>query len=120
MRQATTAKVRLDAGKAARFSASAQSTGGFDALRSPQSAVLPLLDTPEGAMLVHNHRESGECRFESILVAQPAVLCTVGAHTAQARGNGLAHFRGISGPVFQAYRRPWICPPPGGSEISPP
>jgi hypothetical protein len=35
-------------------------------------------------------------------------------------GNGLAHFRGISGTVFQAYRRPWICPPPGGSEISPP
>jgi hypothetical protein len=32
MRQATTAKVRLDTGKAGRFSVSAQSTGGFNRL----------------------------------------------------------------------------------------
>ena len=43
MRQATTAKVRLDAGKAARFSASAQSTDWFDSCcaRRARFAVAP-------------------------------------------------------------------------------
>jgi hypothetical protein len=37
MGQATTAKVRLDTGKAARFTASAQSTGWFDDPSSPSA-----------------------------------------------------------------------------------
>jgi hypothetical protein len=46
MRQPTTAEVRLDAGKAARFSASAQSTLAAHAVRD-----LPLPTTGEGAIL---------------------------------------------------------------------
>jgi hypothetical protein len=39
MRQTTTAKVRLDAGKAERFSASAQSTAGFDRFLPARGAI---------------------------------------------------------------------------------
>jgi hypothetical protein len=52
MGQATTAKVRLDTGKAARFTASAQSTGWFDDPSSPSAQYLPLPEkTSEGALL---------------------------------------------------------------------
>ena|SRR5712692_2183315 len=51
MRQTTTAEVRLDAGKAARFNVSAQSTGGFDRLLSHTERGLPLPKTPKGTIL---------------------------------------------------------------------
>jgi len=51
MRQATTVEVRLDAGKAARFNVSAQSTGGFDRLLPYTERDLPLPKTPKGTIL---------------------------------------------------------------------
>jgi hypothetical protein len=50
MRQTTTAKVRLDAGKAARFSASAQPTD-WCGLAANAVGDLPLPTTGEGAIL---------------------------------------------------------------------
>ncbi len=50
MRQATTAEVRLDAGKAALFNVSAQSTGRFDRLLPRTERHLPLTKTPEGTI----------------------------------------------------------------------
>jgi hypothetical protein len=65
MWQATTGEVRLDAGevpgevrlderKAARRSASAQSTGGFDRLLRTTVRHLPLPKAPEGATMATN------------------------------------------------------------------
>jgi hypothetical protein len=51
MRQATTAEVRLDIGKAARFNASVQSTGGFDRLLPHTERDLLLAKTPKGTIL---------------------------------------------------------------------
>jgi hypothetical protein len=51
MGQATAAKVRLDTGKAARFSASAQSTGWFDDPSSPSAQFTVAEKTSEGALL---------------------------------------------------------------------
>ena len=48
MRDATTGKVRLDAGEAARFSASAQSIGPFDRLVRPRGAVYRCRRRPKG------------------------------------------------------------------------
>ena len=61
---ATTAKARPDAGRAARFSALASSTGGFR--RSPAHAGhnLPLPNTPEGTIPAHKRRGSVECRLK--------------------------------------------------------
>jgi hypothetical protein len=56
---------KVDPGTPGRFSASAQSVGGFDHLPA-QRAILPLPKTPEGTILAHYHRESGECRFNAI------------------------------------------------------
>jgi hypothetical protein len=49
MRHATTAKVRLDAGEAERFSASAQSSDCFDRLL-PARALLSISKTMEGVI----------------------------------------------------------------------
>ena len=57
---------KVDPGTPGRFSASAQSVGGFDRLPRAQRAILPLPKTPEGTILAHYHRESGECRFNAI------------------------------------------------------
>jgi hypothetical protein len=61
-------KVRLDAGKAARFSAWAQPVDWFDLaahavrdLRCPRRA--------KGRSLAHNHAESGKCRIKAFLPA---------------------------------------------------
>jgi hypothetical protein len=43
--------VRLDAGKAARFNVSTQSTGGFDRLLPHTERDLPLPKTPKGEIL---------------------------------------------------------------------
>jgi hypothetical protein len=51
MRQATTAEVRLDAGKATRFNVSAQPTGGFDRLLPHTQRRLPLPKTPKRTIL---------------------------------------------------------------------
>jgi hypothetical protein len=56
---------KVDPGTPGRFSPSAQSIGGFDHLPA-QRAILPLPKTPEGTILAHYHRESGECRFNAI------------------------------------------------------
>jgi hypothetical protein len=58
MGQATTAKVRLDAGKAARFTASLQLTGWFDCLLRTRSRDLPLSKTPEGAIMAPQHHRN--------------------------------------------------------------
>ena len=63
MRQATTGEVRLDERKAARLSASAQSTGGFDRLLRTRCAICHCPKTPEGATMATNDPESGEYRF---------------------------------------------------------
>jgi hypothetical protein len=51
MRQATTAEVRLDAGKAARFNVSARSNGSFERLLPHTERDLPLPKTPKGTIL---------------------------------------------------------------------
>jgi hypothetical protein len=63
MRQTTTAKVRLDAGKAARFSASAQSTDWFDSCCARGARFTVAQDGRWGDPWPPNHAESGECRF---------------------------------------------------------
>src|SRR5437870_2408545 len=63
MRQPTTGEVRLDASKAARFDASARSIGWFDRPVALAERDLSLSKTPEAAIRVHNHPESGECRM---------------------------------------------------------
>ena len=54
MGQATTAKVRLDTGRPARFSASAQSTGWVRLPAAHAVRDIPLPKTQEGAMMAHN------------------------------------------------------------------
>jgi hypothetical protein len=51
MRQATTAQVRFDASKAARFNVSAQSNGGFGRLLPHTERRLPLPETPKSTIL---------------------------------------------------------------------
>jgi hypothetical protein len=60
---ATTAEVRPGAGKAARFSASVQSTSWFARLPAHAMRDLLLPKTSERAILVRNSPESGECRI---------------------------------------------------------
>jgi hypothetical protein len=48
MRQATIGKVRLDAGKTARFGVSAQSTGWFDRLLGPHARFTVAQDARRG------------------------------------------------------------------------
>jgi hypothetical protein len=64
VRQATAAEVRLDAGKSARFAASAQSIDRFDRLLRTRCAIYRLPSCPKGRLWPHNSRESGECRFK--------------------------------------------------------
>jgi hypothetical protein len=63
MRQTTTAEVRLDAGKAEDFSASARSRGSLDALPPTRCAIYCCPRGPWGPSCPHNHPESGECRL---------------------------------------------------------
>jgi hypothetical protein len=63
MGQATTAKVRLDAGKAARFSASAQSTDWFDSCCARRARFAVARAGRRCDPWPHSHAESGECRF---------------------------------------------------------
>ena len=67
MRQTTTAKVRLDAGKAARFSASAQPVDWFDL--GTRCAIYVACDGRRGDPWPHNHAESGKCRIKAFLPA---------------------------------------------------
>jgi len=64
MRQATTAKGRLDAGKAERFSASARHVGYFDRLLRTQAPICPCPRRPKGRSLPRKEPESGECRLK--------------------------------------------------------
>jgi hypothetical protein len=57
MRQTTTAKVRLDAGKAARFSASAQSTDWFDSCCARGARFTVAHDGRRGDPWPHNHAD---------------------------------------------------------------
>jgi len=59
----TMGEVRLVVSKAACFGAAARPRGGYDALPDTPTRDLPLLKTPEGAILASNEPESGECRF---------------------------------------------------------
>jgi hypothetical protein len=63
MQQTTAAEVRLDAGRAARFSASVRSTGGFDRLPRTRCAICRCSRRPKGRSWSRNDPESGECRF---------------------------------------------------------
>src|ERR1700731_2231580 len=63
MPQTTAAEVRLDAGRAARFSASVRSTGGFDRLPRTRCAICRCSRRPKGRSWSRNDPESGECRF---------------------------------------------------------
>jgi hypothetical protein len=63
MRQTTTAKVRLDAGKAARFSASAQSTDWVVSRCARGARFTIAHDGRRGKPWPHSHTESGECRL---------------------------------------------------------
>jgi hypothetical protein len=49
-----------------RVSAPQRSQLAVSTLSVPRRAHLPLIDTREGAMLVYNHRESGECRSKAL------------------------------------------------------
>jgi hypothetical protein len=62
MRQVTTAKLCLDAGKATRFSVSAQSTGWFDSCCTRGDPFTIAQDAPSGDSGATTHGESGECR----------------------------------------------------------
>jgi hypothetical protein len=66
MQQTTAAEVRLDAGRAARFSASVRSTGGFDRLPRTRCAICRCSRRPKGRSWSRNDPESGECRFENL------------------------------------------------------
>src|SRR5271169_4320998 len=63
MQQTTVAEVRLDAGRAARFSDSVRSTGGFDRLPRTRCAICRCSRRPEGRSWPRNDPESGECRM---------------------------------------------------------
>ena len=62
MRQTTTAKVRLEAGKCERFSASAQSTDWFDSCCARRARFAVARAGRRCDPWPHNHAESGECR----------------------------------------------------------
>src|SRR4029077_4217458 len=64
MQQTTAAEVRLDAGRAARFSASVRSTGGFDRLPRTRCAIFRCSRRPKGRSWSRNDPESGECRLK--------------------------------------------------------
>jgi hypothetical protein len=72
MRQTTTAKVRLEAGKAARFSASARQLVGTSAAHTVRD--LPLPKTPNGVTLAPQQPKSGECRMKRIRLVGTALL----------------------------------------------
>src|SRR5258707_7951399 len=59
MRQATTGEVRLDERKAARLSASAQSTGGFDRLLRTRCAICHCPRRPKGRPWLPTTRNPG-------------------------------------------------------------
>ena len=65
MRSMTTGTVRLDAGKALRFGASAQSTGRLDRLLHLRSAIYRCPRRPTRRRWRHKPQECGECRFNS-------------------------------------------------------
>src|SRR6202049_3996757 len=65
MQQTTAAEVRLDAGRAARFSASVRSTGGFDRLPRTRCAICRCSRRPKGRSWSRNDPESGECRLKT-------------------------------------------------------
>ena len=65
MRQATTAEVCLDAVGAARFSAAAWSTGGFEGLLRATSAVAHCSSRSKGRSWPRTRRTSGECRLNT-------------------------------------------------------
>jgi hypothetical protein len=69
MGQTTTAKVRLEAGKAARVSASAQSTDWFDSCCAGGSRFTVARAGRRCDPWRHNHAESGECRFNRVPIA---------------------------------------------------
>jgi hypothetical protein len=58
-------RVNRDSGKAGRFGASARSTGWFDHPAALAARDLFLPETPEGAILVHRHPESGNVGLTS-------------------------------------------------------
>jgi hypothetical protein len=64
MRQMTTAKLRLDVGKAERFNALTQSTGGFDCLLRSRSAIYRCPRRPKARSWAPTTPESGECRIK--------------------------------------------------------
>jgi hypothetical protein len=66
MRKTTTATVRLEAGEAARCSASAQSTDWLDFCSACGARFTVARDGRSGDPWHHNHAESGECRLKLI------------------------------------------------------
>src|SRR6266851_8664098 len=82
MRPMTIGEVRLDTAKAARFSASALSTGAFDALPPRQSTIYRCPRRPKRRSSPEIHPESGECRLNT-----PASSATPSNGD---NGNGLA------------------------------
>jgi hypothetical protein len=64
MRQATTAKVRLDALEAARFGDSAWSTASFIASCARRAAIGRCSRRAKGRSWRRTRRESGECRLK--------------------------------------------------------
>jgi hypothetical protein len=63
MRQATTAEVRLDIAKSARFSGSVSSTQRFAASFRAAGTILPLPEPSETPSLAAKTPESGESRL---------------------------------------------------------
>ena len=81
MRRTTMAEVRPDAGRAARFSVLAQSTGWFGYLAGRAVRDLPCGKRPKGRSWPRNDPESEECRLRGELLLQnsamqPSVLRT--------------------------------------------
>jgi hypothetical protein len=92
MRPMTIGEVRLDTAKAARFRASALSTGCLR--RSPAHAKhdLPLPKGPEAAIIAEIHPESGECWFNCVNIVLVQLSATRKASMRQKR----LHSRAIS------------------------
>ena len=91
-------KVRLDAGKAARFSASAQSTDWFDSCGARGARFTVAHDGPRRDPWPHNRAESGECRVHTF---EPALL-----RNAQPRRYPIhANSNSISSPAAHTSRR---------------
>jgi hypothetical protein len=77
MQQTTVAEVRLDAGRAARFSASVRSTGGFDRLPRTRCAICRCSRRPKGRSWSQTIRNPGNVGYIRRVEKQGEVLANI-------------------------------------------